>query len=460
MATGPQFSRRRFLRAAGVAIALPFLPSLFPARAFAGSAGDPPPPPRRLIFLSVPLGFIPNPWIAKGDFGRSGLFPHSWLPETDGPAYDMPAAHESLEPYRGDISFLKGLSHQKFRGDSHYSDEVFLTGADTKADPSRAFVNSISCDQVAVASPALAGPDVRHPCLTLGIPSRNMGSSTGSLAWSANGSPVTPTVSAAKLFDQLFGKDDVPKAVRLARFADRRSILDATLAQVAEMNRSLNPADRRKLDEVLTSVHDIESDIKREEGWLDVPKPQVSFPRPPEVFSMPIHDGVGQFGYNSSYHVETMLKLAHAAFLTDSTRIITYELPEAYADVTKNGKHGMVHAGTQQLADDHFAMDKAESDQLSGFIKLLKDSADHDGKPLLHHTCGVFGSGCWGAHHGMKSLPIMTFGNAGGRIKPGESRTLPDSTPLANLWLTMMRACGVEVQSFADSTGEIEAIKA
>jgi hypothetical protein len=60
----------------------------------------------------------------------------------------------------------------------------------------------------------------------------------------------------------------------------------------------------------------------------------------------------------------------------------------------------------------------------------------------------------------MKSLPIMTFGNAGGRIKQGESRKFPDPTPLANLWLTMLRASGVDVASFADSTGELAEIRA
>jgi hypothetical protein len=453
-------SRRRFLRAAGVAIALPFMPSLFPARAFAGGTDDPPAPPKRLIFLSVPLGFIPNPWIAKGDFERSGGFTKSWLPETDGADYQMPETHAALEPFRHDLSFLKGLCHQKFRGDSHQSDEVLLTGADTKVDPSRSFANTISCDQVAAASSALAGKEVRHPSLTLGIPPGGMGSSSGGLSWSANGTPVSPVVQACRLFDMLFGTDEVPKEVRLARFADRRSMLDATLAQVEDMKRSLNPADQRKLDEVTESVRQVERDIQREQTWLDAPKPKVDFPRPPETFRAPIHDGIGDFGFNSAIHVDAMLKLAHAAFLTDSTRIITFELPEIFTEITQTGKHGLAHPRCQQDELDHMAMDKAVSNRLAGFLKLLKDTPDHDGKPLLHHTCGALGSGCWGAHHGMRSLPIMTFGNAGGRIKQGESRKFPDPTPLANLWLTMMQACGVDEKSFADSTGTLTEIQA
>jgi hypothetical protein len=62
----------------------------------------------------------------------------------------------------------------------------------------------------------------------------------------------------------------------------------------------------------------------------------------------------------------------------------------------------------------------------------------------------------WGPHHGMKSQPILCFGQ---RLKQGESRKFPDPTPLGNLWLTMLRACGVEAASFADSTGALDDIQ-
>jgi hypothetical protein len=58
----------------------------------------------------------------------------------------------------------------------------------------------------------------------------------------------------------------------------------------------------------------------------------------------------------------------------------------------------------------------------------------------------------------MKNLPILSFGHAGGRMRQGETRQFPDPTPLANLFLTMMRSCGVDAPSFADSSGVLNEI--
>jgi hypothetical protein len=66
----------------------------------------------------------------------------------------------------------------------------------------------------------------------------------------------------------------------------------------------------------------------------------------------------------------------------------------------------------------------------------------------------------WGPIHGTWSLPVMTFGHGGGRIRPGRSLSFPSPTPMANLWLTMLKASGVEIDRFADSTGTLDSLLA
>jgi hypothetical protein len=149
------WNRREFLRGAGVAIGLPFFPSLFPGTAWAEQVK----PPTRLMFMAVPLGFVPN----KGIIGNEGTgvkdpkYYNAWFPEEDGLKYKMPDVHAGLEPYREHISFLKGLSNRKYRGETHYGDDVFLTCADTFADPSKSFSNTVSCDQVAASFEGMGG---------------------------------------------------------------------------------------------------------------------------------------------------------------------------------------------------------------------------------------------------------------------------------------------------------------
>jgi hypothetical protein len=432
--------RREFLRAAGVAIGLPFFPSLHPGSLWA----DPPKPPVRLLFLCVPLGFVPNQSLFKCPmFAEAGA--KGWLPDQDGPLSAMPEVHAALEPYREHVSFLRGLSNRKYRADVHRADDTFLTSADTLADPARAATNTVSCDQVAAASDALGGAEVRHRSLSLGTRTY-FGSSSGGLSWIENGVPIPPMRSPVQVFDLLFGKDDVPAETRLLRLRQRRSVLDATLGQVRDLDRELDAADRAKLDEVLSAVRSVESRIQREETWLTVPKPPAPFARPGDTI-----------GFDSSVHMRTTLDLAHAAFLTDSTRVISYAMPSSFSEVSHFDKHALNHDLTPERAADAPKVDRAMSDEIAAFVKKLCDSREHDGQPLIHHTAAAYGAAVWGPNHSLKDLPIMLIGHGGGKIKQGATRRYDEPTPLANLWLTMLTAAGVDVPGgrFADSTGTL-----
>lgn len=436
------WARREFLRGAGVAIGLPFFPSLFPRTAWADQVK----PPARMMFMAVPLGFVPNRSIHGNEGTADPSQYNEWFPETDGADYAMPAVHAGLEPHRRHISFLKGLSNHKYRGETHYGDDAFLTCADTFADPSRSLSNTISCDQVAAKSPAMGATETRHCSLSFGINS-TLGTHTGSLSWTEQGLPVSPMQSPARVFDLLFGKDDVPADVRLLRLKQQKSVLDGMIAQIHELNRKLNAADRQKLDEVISSVRGVEANIQREERWLNVPKATVSLSRPEDMTT-----------FNTTAHAKAMFDLAHAAFLTDTTRVITYEMPDTFRDVTPFGKHGLNHPSDPKAKEDAIRLDKAMSDQIARFIKMLSDTKAHDGQPLIYHTAAAFGAGVWGRNHSLKSLPVMLIGHAGGRLQQGQTRTYPDATPLANAWFTMLKVCGVTVNSFADSTGTLDGL--
>ena len=150
-----------------------------------------------------------------------------------------------------------------------------------------------------------------------------------------------------------------------------------------------------------------------------------------------------------------MFDLAHAAFLTDTTRVITYEMPDTFKDVTPIAKHGLNHPGDPKAAEDAIKLDRAMSDQIARFVKLLSESKATTASRDLSHGGGF-------RRLGAKPLaeePAGTLiGHGGGRIRQGETRTFPESTPLANTWLTMLKACGVPANSFADSTGTLDGL--
>jgi hypothetical protein len=434
------WSRREFLKGAGAVVGLPFFPSLHAGAAWADAVTV----PSRLMFMAVPLGFVPNSWVLELQPEYKPFDKEGWFPEAAGPAYEMPAVHAPLLPHRQHISFLRGLSNHRYRGDAHSADDTWLTAAEAFIDPSRSYTNTISCDQLAAASVSLGGANVRYPSLSLGIPPTT-GSTTGGLSWDSSGVPIGALSSPALVFDRLFGKDDLTLAERLQRLQLKKSILDVMLGQIGDLDRSLNTADRRKLDETLSAVRGVEAEIQRDRRWFDVPKPAAPFARP----DFPWGEGL----WTSSQHTRLMFALCHAAFVTDSTRVITCELPSVYSDVTAFDKHALNHGSSPEMHRDALKLDTEFSRQIAGLIAALTGSKGPDDQPLIHHTLAAFGAGVWGMNHCTRCLPLMLIGQGGGRIKQGASRIYDTSTPLANLWLTMLQVVGVKAGSFGDSTG-------
>src|SRR6516164_850402 len=82
--------RRTFLKGVGATLALPWLDAMVPAL----SAGPFKPTPR--------LGFI---YIANG------VIQNQWIPTSTGRDFALPPILKGLEPVRGYVNVLSGLSH-------------------------------------------------------------------------------------------------------------------------------------------------------------------------------------------------------------------------------------------------------------------------------------------------------------------------------------------------------------
>jgi len=83
-----QPDRRRFLKAAGVSLALPWLESLAPSRARAGASS--PVPPRRMVCICAPLGIhAPN-----------------FFPEQSGRDYGLTPYLDVIQDFRDDFTVI------------------------------------------------------------------------------------------------------------------------------------------------------------------------------------------------------------------------------------------------------------------------------------------------------------------------------------------------------------------
>src|SRR5262249_61191464 len=120
------------------------------------------------------------------------------------------------------------------------------------------------------------GSATRFPSLELGCDdSRTVGNwdsgyscaYTNSLAWRGPATPMPPETNPRLVFERLFGDIDtsLPPDVRARRLVHRRSILDLVTDRTSRLMADLGPTDRRKLDEYLSSIREIETRIERAE---------------------------------------------------------------------------------------------------------------------------------------------------------------------------------------------------
>src|SRR4051812_21065223 len=249
-------SRRTLLRAAGVALSLPFQEAMRPALAAAAVAGSPAgAKPRRMVCIQTNMGILPQ----------------FFFPEKAGKDYEPSPYLSRLAPFRKDMTVFSGVSHPGVTG-GHAAERCFLTGT---PHPERGgFRNWVSLDQFAAEQ---VGNLTRYPSLVL-----HVGNEGQTLSFTRSGAPIPPERSPKKLFQRLFvqGKpDEVAAAVEGLR--QGRSLLDFVGDQSKRLNRALPKADQQRMDQYLTAVRDLEQRMASSEAWEHKPKPKVDA-KPPE----------------------------------------------------------------------------------------------------------------------------------------------------------------------------------
>jgi Protein of unknown function (DUF1552) len=414
-----KLSRRTFLRAAGVTMALPLL-EMHAVGAPAAKT------PRRMVCINTPLG----------------LHPAAFFPEKAGRDYALSPYLEVVKDFREDFTVISGLSHPDV-GPSHDSNYSFLTGA-PHPEQRAGFKNTISLDQF--AADFLHG-QTRYDSLPLSC--EGFG-----LAWTRSGAPVPTESWPSSVFAKLFieGRPDEVEAQN-RRLQDGQSILDSVREQAKEMRSAVGARDRDKLDEYFTSVRELEQRLAQSEEWAKKPKPKVDA-KPPENVMNPT-DLIAK--------TRVWFDLIHLALQTDSTRLVTLQLlgTSGVPPVpgVSLGHHDLSHHGKDPNKIEQ--LKKLETEKmktLRDFLKKLKDTKE-DGVTLLDRTTVFFSSNLADAStHSVKNMPVLL---AGGGFKHGRHLAFdPKSNPpLCNVYVSMLQRLGLEVDKFGSSTGALTGLE-
>jgi hypothetical protein len=451
--------RRRFLRGAGAAIALPLLECMTPLRARAAAAEA----PRRSVFV-----YIPN-----------GVNVLTWQITTAGEGYAFPEPMKPLEKHRARITPISGLHHPNGIGQAHVCADTWLTGAKIGQDGG-AYKNTVSADQLIAE---VTSPHTRFSSLELSI-SAGVGqpNNSSTLSFSRDGIPLPAEDNPRTVFQRLFGEEPGGIEVRRRKLDRRHGVLDAVLDDAKSLKSSLGAADRGKLDEYLHSVREVEIRTERLDAWLNVPKPKVDAPTTDRLTRQVPRQQAGEY-------YRTMYDLIVLALQTDMTRVVSYmsgtegnglSLPEI--GISQSRHELSHHSGDPEIMARLSKSDAFLAQQFSYFLDRLLE-VQENGAPLLDRSLVLFGSGMsYGHSHGNANLPTILAGGAGLGLKHGKhvdynlpgikSYTLENAgahygichkpvdpkARLSNLLLTVMQKMDVKAESFVDSLGPVREV--
>ncbi|MHC4879573.1 MAG: DUF1552 domain-containing protein [Planctomycetota bacterium] len=433
-------ARRLFLKNAGIAMGLPLLDSMLLRDCFgANSAAS---RPKRMVCVGVPFGFDPS----------------AFVPVKTGRDYELPEHLQLLAEFRDDFTVMSGLSHPNTGSGGHKAEAVMLTGA-PYPDYSHNLKNTISVDQ-AFASHVRGKTRYESLALTTYY---------GSLSVTANGVSIPAINRPSEVFKMLFLASTPAQAeAEMRRIDEGRSMLDFVGEEARRLNAKISRTDRQRVEQYFESVRDVERQLQMAREWVNRPKPD------------PIGSEPRDIGDNQQQQAKfrLMVDMIHLALVTDSTRSISIRTFGMHHDLSHHGKE------PKKLA----ACRKVEAELIQTFgelLRKLKTSQEGDGS-LLDQTMVVMTSNLRdGNTHWTYNLPTIL---AGGGFRHGQhlafnrpyldevnqeltatpgtkvstEKKIPhmgqDQQPLCNLYTSMLRQGGVEIDRFSTATGSLDGL--
>jgi hypothetical protein len=445
-----EISRRKLLRGAGAALALPFL------EAFCPSAAK---PPLRLGIVTATGGTVSN----------------SWRMKEPGPLSKLPSILRPLEFAKDDLLVLTGLAHHGTStgvdGGHEWPSMIHLTGAPRVGRANGRVFATQSVDQAAAD---VLGKETYLPSLEIGCPHEIL-----RYSFRRHDRQQPFEANPKTLLDRMFrsrrpvapnwqrrsgaGPASVPKPD-----TDEQIVVDVVLEDARRLSRRLGSSDRHALESYLHSVESVERRILslervRREEELDRAAPGPSAPQLPERVNQDfqrrgLFTALNDVDFHGEY-LRLMSDLMVLAFQTDTTRVATFAVGSDYLSfdgVVTVGFECFAHILEHQSSIDPIAREGCRqihqwyTQIFADMVRKMK-SIDEGGSSLLDNTLLLYTSYLAHGNHGRVDYPVLLAGRAQGTLRTGRQIDYPKGTPMSNLFVEMLDRVGAKADSFGES---------
>jgi hypothetical protein len=434
-------SRRRFLRGAGVLMALPFLDTLPGQGAESksvGTDGNPTssrPYPQRLAILFTGNGISPQHWWAKGS----------------GAEMELSKTLEPLNPFRKKLNVIDGLFNRPAVGVGIHPGQTGNLLSGMPLMKGAVLRGGISIDQVLANR---IGQETVQPSLVLGCEQPISGyhetnfsmAYSSHISWQSEESPVPMEVYPSLAFDSLFENRGSKRM---------QSVIDRVKEDAARISRKISSEDNRKLDEYLTSVREVEKRVdkmrseqaKAEEKAKDKSQPIFTMNRPDNGLPEDIRE-----------HMKLMCDIVAIALQTDKSRLATLVLCRDMSGLIfpfLNSRKAHHAASHDDLSDEYERICRYFVGQVAYLAAKLDAMPEGEGT-VLDNTCLLYLSNMYsGSRHDNTKLPIVTLGSFGGTLQTGRvldyTNKGDENRKLCSLYLSLMDKAGVNLPRFGDA---------
>jgi len=410
------------------------------ARAAAAAAAS---APRRVVFVYFPNGVKTDYWKSTGE----------------GADFELGRTLQAFEPFKSNMLVFSNLADANARGGGAHASTMpaYLSGKSIFKTAGNDIRAGVTCDQVIAKK---IGNSTRFPSLELGC---DFGQQDGfcdtgyscvyqtNIAWRSETTPAPKEVNPRIVFDRLFAgaSPSETSIVQQQREVMNLSILDFVREQASEIDRAVGAADRRRMDEYLTAIRDIERRIQAPPATISA-DPDRGIERPTRVPTL------------FREHFRLMADMLVLALQSDLTRVATLVMAtegnrRSYPELGFTEEHHGVshHTNRPDLIEKFVKINEHHVGEMAYLIDRVSKVQEGEAS-LLDNSMIVYGSGMAdGNAHAHVDIPTLLFGKGGGTIDVGRHVICPANTPICNLWLSLMGRMGVEIEQFGDSTGQL-----
>lgn len=435
-ATRPRVTRRTILRGTAAAIALPALDSLVrPSRAEAQAAPA-------IRFVTWHIG--------------CGVWGPSWFPTDVGTGYTLSPSLSALADVKSKVLVLSGIQNTPaVNGQgSHGCGPPGMTTCRQGTKPGVGM--GISVDQVYAQS---LGTATRIQSLQLTVTDKTFADTgypavyNGTTSWSDGTTPLPPVVNPQTVFDRLFTGAGATTTGAVStestkRTALRTSVLDYVMGEAKTLQPKMGATDRRKLEEYLTSIRSVETEIQRVTTTPNscspgaMAKPTIT--KAANAAAVPMLTTI-------------MIDLMALAFQCDATRVISFMqgnggntsfLGCPWLGISSD-HHGLSHHNGDATKGAQLAkIDQWEVEQYVYFLKKL-DAIQEGGSTVLDNSFVFLSSELAdGNAHNQVNKPILLGGTGGGKLLTGRHTKFANNAAQPDFFIALLNMMGVPATTF------------